>query len=185
MKFNFNLRGRRSIRLLGHDYSAPGDYFITICIMNMECVLGKIREGKMELSKTGEIIRKEWLNTELVRPIIRLGPFSIMPNHLHGIITIHSRRGDPAGRPDGDQATSWASQRDAPTLESETIGAILGQFKSLSTKKIHAIDLIGFHWQRNYYEHIIRNKAELEQVKNYILENPLKWSEDPDNPINL
>jgi len=69
-------------------------------------------------------------------------------------------------------------------LKPETIGAIIGQFKSLSTKKIRATDLTGFQGQRNYYEHIIRSKSELEQVKKYISENPLKWPEDPDNPIN-
>jgi putative transposase len=98
MGFDFNKRSRRSIRMKDCDYSKPGNYFITICTMNQECLLGEILEGKMILSKAGEIANSEWLRTPIVRPEIELDALVIMPNHLHGIISKHKRRGDPAAQ---------------------------------------------------------------------------------------
>jgi len=212
MGFDFNRPARRSIRLKGYDYADVGNYFVTICTKNRECLLGEIHDGRMMLSVTGEIANLEWLNTPKVRPGIELGPFVIMPNHLHGIMTIYSRRGDPPGRPEALTTESnqinqgvpaerpcvpsenpleidreikdRAFQRNAPTLKSGTIGAIIGQFKSLSAKKIRETECMGFHWQRNYYEHIIRDQSELEKVRKYILANPKNWAEDQDNPVN-
>ncbi len=185
MGFNFNKRSRRSIRKKDYNYSKPGNYFITICTMNQECLLGEIHEGKMILSAAGEIANSEWLRTPMVRPEIELDAFVIMPNHLHGIIIKHARRGDPAGRPADPAIKDRASHRDAPTLEPGTIGSIVGQFKSISTKKIRETEYLGFHWQRNYYEHIIRNRSELENIRKYIMENSANWSEDQDNPNNV
>jgi putative transposase len=204
MGFDFNRRSRRSIRMKGYDYSKPGNYFITICTMNQECLLGEILAGKMILSAAGEIANSEWLRTSNVRPEIELDAFVIMPNHLHGIIIKHARRGDPLGRT-GDIAikdrasnpppgtdkldplkpTDSLCCRDAPTLEPGTIGSIVGQFKSMSTKKIRETDYLGFHWQRNYYEHIICDRSELENIRKYILENPFNWQDDQENPKNL
>ncbi|MBU4268246.1 MAG: hypothetical protein KJ808_05300 [Acidobacteria bacterium] len=212
MGFDFNRPSRRSIRLKGYDYADAGNYFITICTMNRECLLGEIHEGRMILSAIGEIANLEWLNTPKVRPDIELGPFVIMPNHLHGIITIYPCRGDPLGRPgrltlESNQIIQGvpperpyilpgnsleikriiqggAFQQNAPTLKPETIGAIIGQFKSISTKKIRETECLGFHWQRNYYEHIIRDRSESEKIQKYILDNPKNWSEDQDNPVN-
>ena len=141
----------------------------------------------MILSAAGEITKNEWLSTPIVRPEIELDAFVIMPNHLHGIIIKHARRGDPLGRPGSTDPAikDRASHRDAPTLEPDTIGSIVGQFKSISTKKIRGTEYLGFHWQRNYYEHIIRNKPELDEIRKYILENPANWQTDEDNPINF
>ena len=178
--------------------------------------MAEIQEGKIILSGAGEIANSEWLSAPLIRPEIELDAFVIMPNHLHGIIIKHARRGDPLGRPYRSQVKSnqiiqgdptdrlympqgypenisvvdrvihdRATHRVAPTLEPGTIGSIVGQFKSLSTKKIREKEYQGFHWQRNYYEHIIRDRAELDKVQKYILENPLNWSEDQDNPNNF
>jgi putative transposase len=213
MRFDFNRPARRSIRLKGYDYADVGNYFITICTMNRECLLGKINEGRMMLSAAGKIANLEWLNTPKVRPGIELGSFVIMPNHLHGIITIYSRRDDPAGRserstvesnqiiqgvpperpymPPGNlqgferETKDRAFQWNTPNLKPDTIGAIIGQFKSISTKKIRETECIGFHWQRNYYEHIICDRSELEKIRKYILENPENWSKDEDNPANF
>ena len=147
--------------------------------------MGEILEGKMILSKAGEIANSEWLRTPIVRPEIELDAFVIMPNHLHGIISKHARRGDPVGRPGDLAIKNMVSHWDAPTLEPGTIGSIVGQFKSISTKKIRETEYLGFHWQRNYYEHIIRSKSELVKIRKYILENPFNWQDDQENPKNL
>jgi putative transposase len=185
MEFDFNKRSRRSIRLKGFDYSSPGKYYLTICTLNRDCLLGEIHEGKMILSAAGKIVHNEWLRTPMVRPGIGLDAFVIMPNHLHGIVSIRIRKGDPAGRPGKNDDENRASQRGAPTLKPNTIGAIIGQFKSISTKGIRESVCPGFYWQRNYYEHIIRDKSELSQIRKYILENPSYWNQDQDNPQNF
>lgn len=185
MAFDFEKRSRRTIRLKGYDYSLPGKYFITICTLNRECSLGEIRNRKMIVSPVGEIVRREWLYTSIVREEIELDTFVIMPNHLHGIISIRSRRDDPAGLPRNIIDHNRAFQGNTPALISNTIGAIVGQFKSKATKKIRESACPGFFWQRNYYEHIIQNESELPKLKKYILANPENWSEDQDNPLNF
>ena len=188
MEFDFNRRSRRSIRLKGFDYSSPGKYFLTICTLNRDCLLGEIYEGKMILSAAGKIVHKEWLRTPMVRSGIDLDAFIIMPNHLHGIISICMRRGDPMERPEVLGEDGRAPRRVAPTapvLKPNTIGAMIGQFKSISTKSIRESSCSGFYWQRNYYEHIICNESELNQIRKYILDNPANWNEDQDNPVNF
>ena len=185
MAFDFERRSRRTIRLKGYDYSLPGKYFVTICTLNKECLLGEIRDRKMIVSPAGEIVRHEWLQTPIVRDEIELDTFVIMPNHLHGIISIRSRRGDPVDRPVYQSITNKILQQNDPVLKSNTIGAIVGQFKSNATKKIQGSACPGFFWQRNYYEHIIRNESELLQIRKYILANPSNWVDDQDNPLNF
>ena len=185
MAFDFERRSRRTIRLKDYNYSLPGKYFITICTLNRECLLGEIRDIKMIVSPAGAIVRHEWLHTSIVREEIELDTFVIMPNHLHGIISIRSGRGDPVDRPAYRSITNKPFQRNEPVLKSNTIGAIVGQFKSNATKRIRESSCPGFYWQRNYYEHIIRNGSELQQIKKYILSNPENWIEDQDNPLNF
>ena len=98
MEFDFDRRSRRSVRLKGFDYSSPGKYFMTICTLNRECLFGEIRAGEMILSAAGEIVNREWRRTTMVRFRIDLDAFVIMPNHLHGIVSIRMRRGVPAAQ---------------------------------------------------------------------------------------
>ncbi len=125
-------------------------------------------------TKLREIIDRIW-NEKLSRyPNTELDEFVIMPNDLHGIIII------------GAGARSGASARLAPTL-----GEIIGEFKLLCVNdwleyiKKNKIDAIGKFWQRNYYEHIVRNEEELNNIRIYIVNNPLNWEFDGDNPLCL
>jgi len=88
MKYNPNIHHRKSIRLKGYDYSKNGAYFITICIYNSECLLGKVVDGEMILSEYGEIVRNEWLKREEIRKNVQLDNYVVMPNHFHSIIVI-------------------------------------------------------------------------------------------------
>jgi putative transposase len=65
-----------------------------------------------------------------------------------------------------------------------SLGAIIGQFKSRATKRIWALPEYAHTpiWQRNYYEHIIRNEAEWGRICEYIQNNPLRWYEDQMHP---
>lgn len=164
--------GRRSIRLRGYDYSQEGAYFITLNTRNRECLFGDITDGEMLLNGFGEIVANEWIKTGEIRDEIELDAWVVMPNHFHGLVII--RRG---------------TARRAPTMEqfgkpvSGSIPTIVRSFKSAVTKRINEIRKTpgAKLWQRNYYEHIIRNEKSLENIRNYIINNPAKWDEDENN----
>jgi len=171
---------RRSIRLPDWDYAGTGAYFVTICTHKRLCLFGEVVDGQIRLNPWGEIARAEWFQTAVVRPYVVLydDEFVVMPNHVHGIIGIAgdgNRRGDPSGRPYHDRPRG-------PTPGS--IGAIIAQYKSIVTKRINALRNVPGApvWQRNYYEHIIRNERDLRHIREYILNNPARWETDENHP---
>jgi hypothetical protein len=87
-KYNPNIHHRRSIRLPGYDYSQIGAYFVTICVLNRECLLGIIKEGRLILSPYGEIVDHWWQNIPTHFDNAEIDASVIMPNHFHGIIVI-------------------------------------------------------------------------------------------------
>ena len=172
MTYNPDIHHRHSIRLRDYDYRSAGAYFVTICTFQRECLFGDVVDGEMRLNSLGEIAREEWLRTEIVRKNVSMDAFVIMPNHFHGILLMDdSCRGEAAPRP----------------VMAGSIGAILGQFKSIVTKRINALrDNPGCPvWQRNYYEHVVRNEGDLANIRQYIANNPLKWDLDENNPVNV
>ncbi len=169
---------RRSIRLPGYDYTQPGAYFVTICTHNREPLFGRVVNGEMVLNAWGRIVWEEWFRTAQVRPYVELfeDEFVVMPNHIHGIIWIV-------------RDTVGAQRRCAPTkpggvtpnnVAPGSLGAIVRAFKSAVTKRINALrGTPGARvWQRNYYEHIIRNERALNAIRRYIAENPQRWHLD-------
>lgn len=166
--YNPKFHHRRSIRLKNYDYSNPNWYYITICTHNKKCIFGTIKNGKMCLNNFGKIVEQEWLKTKEVRKNIDLDYYVIMPNHFHGILIIEFNVG--------------AIRRIAPTttLQPNSLGSIIGQFKSIVTKRIRKLSSNNKLkiWQRNYYEHIIRNENDLFYTRKYIEQNPLKWELD-------
>ncbi len=179
---------RRSLRLPGYDYSQAGAYFVTLCTHDRACVFGEVVDGEMRLNEWGEIVRDEWFKTATVRPYVVLNAdeFVIMPNHVHGIIWIVN---DDMVGATGPVAPIEATRRVAPTERPcgptpASIGAIMAQFKSAVTKRSH--ELRGTPglpvWQRNYYEHVIRNEESLDQIREYIRNNPVEWASDRENP---
>ena len=169
---------RRSIRLKEYDYSQCGYYYVTICIHNRECNLGKVVNGKIQLSKIGEIVKNEWLNTKQIRKNIDLDEWVVMPNHIHGIIVINDVLFHVGAHCNAPLQTNNKNQFGP---QSNNLGAIIRGFKGVTTKRIHSIGSCGFLWQRNYYEHVIRNEIELNWIREYIINNPLQWELDEDN----
>ncbi|MBU1024206.1 hypothetical protein KKB99_07995 [bacterium] len=227
IKYNSDIHHRRSVRLKEYDYSKAGAYFVTMCMLNRECRLGRIRDGIVGLSKAGLMVWKTWLEIPEKFPGVDVDEFIVMPNHVHGIIVINSDsqnavtenqknfeisncRGEPCVRPGfspgdekgehkvrpyggdcdgmGDKREVRPNVRPYGTLEG-SLGRVIQGFKSITTveygkgvrndrwppydKKL---------WQRNYYERIIRDKDELNKIREYIYYNPLKWIHDPENP---
>ncbi len=181
-----NEHHRRSIRLPGYDYTHPGAYFVTICTHQRESLFGDVVDGEMRLNEFGEIVREEWFQTAKIRPNVELrdDEFVVMPNHIHGIIWIvdivgATRRVAPTTTT--RQVAPMASEPRGPVPGS--IGAIIGQFKSIVTKRINILRAAPGApvWQRNYYEHIIRNEHALNAIRQYIHDNPARWSWDRNN----
>jgi REP element-mobilizing transposase RayT len=183
MTFNPDIHHRKSIRLKGYDYSKEGLYFITICTQTREHLFGEIIGGKMILNNLGEIIKKELLKTNEIRENIKIDKWVIMPNHIHFIIEI--LEGFPSGKPVQNDIPNSNSQNvgclplaNPNKLKANTVGSIVNQIKSKVTKEIRKeTELFGI-WQRNYYEHIIRNEEAYIKISEYIKNNPTLWQND-------
>ncbi len=197
MTYNPDIHHRRSIRLHEYDYSAAGAYFVTLCAFQRECLFGEIVDGEIVLNEMGRTVAAEWEKTPTMRPNVSLDVFAIMPNHIHGILFV---RDDIVGahcmHPDdvhmgADRAHVGAVETrahiSAPLRrQSGSIGSILAGFKSATTKRINQYrNNPGCPvWQRNYYERVIRNDRELARAREYIVDNPMKWALDKENPAN-
>jgi REP element-mobilizing transposase RayT len=182
MKSNPPIHYRKSIRLKNYDYSMAGLYFITICTHERLPIFGNIVDGLMQLNDSGKIAHEEWQKTGSIRSNIVLHEFVIMPNHLHGIIQIV---GAHCMRPDGMQPNSIHAGQKEHVQQGRmqcapTVGDIIRGYKSAVTKGIKAFGSFSNHviWQRNYYEHIIRNEAAYLKIADYIETNPQRWQED-------
>ncbi|MEN6469361.1 MAG: transposase [Smithella sp.] len=181
MKYNPAIHHRHSIRLKGYDYSQTGAYFITVCTHNRECLFCFINDDEITTNEYGDIVRREWMKTPEMRANVELDEFIIMPNHVHGIIMINECRGVLQYAPTKTQ-TKHETKFQSP---SNTIGAIIRGFKSAVTRQINEMrQTPGVPiWQCNYYEHIIRNDDELNRVREYIINNPINWQTDENNPV--
>jgi putative transposase len=165
---------RRSTRLRAWDYASPGAYFVTICTQDRVPLFGDVRDGRMHLHEPGMIVATawQWLPTQYSHVI--LDEWCVMPNHLHGILVI--RRGGSRTAPGGS--------RTAPTGEGDTgakpIGRLIGAFKTVSTKQINLARPTPGEpvWQRNYWDHIIREGEDIDRIRVYIRDNPPEWSAD-------
>lgn len=185
MKYDPDRHHRRSVRLKGFDYGSAGAFYVTVCVQNRECLFGKIQDYEMHPNHAGQMVLGIWNGLPERFPFITLDAFVVRPNHIHGII-IRNNAGVGAGLVPALEAPAIEGrpQRIAPTL-----GDVVGAFKSLTTHKyIKGVKNDGWPafnkrlWQRDYYEHIIRDEHELNAIREYIAHNPLDWEEDQENP---
>jgi len=173
---------RRSIRLPGYDYSRSGAYFVTICAQDRACLFGDIADGVMRLNDAGRVVADSWQWLESQYDYVELDEWMVMPNHIHGIIVITDDN-DNGGCRGGSRTAPTGDARNA-TPKRKPIGRLIGAFKTVSTKRINELrGTPGISvWQRNYYEHIIRNNDELNRIRDYIANNPKQWEIDQENP---
>lgn len=159
MPYNPDIHHRHTIRLREYDYSNEGLYFVTICTQDKRCLFGHIIDNAMVLNEVGKIIQQTLESLPERFDNIRIDNYVIMPNHIHAILVIMKQ------------------------VEGCTVGQIVGTFKSLSYRRISdkynekGMGL-GKLWQRNYYEHIIRNSGAYDKITDYILSNPERWAVD-------
>jgi putative transposase len=165
---------RRSIRLKGYDYSQNGAYFVTICTQDRRCLFGDIVQGVFVPNPAGKMIRQVWDEAPDHYPI-QHGEFVVMPNHIHAIVILSNtiqNTDENIGQPQGNN----------PTM---TLGDVVHRYKTMTTHRytigVKTDDWPAFFkrlWQRNYYEHIIRNDDEYHTISDYIINNPKKWDDD-------
>jgi putative transposase len=202
VKANYNpaIHQRQSIRLPGYDYSQAGAYFITICTHNRKCLFGAIENTEMILNDAGRMVEKWYRELANKFPGIQCVDHIVMPNHIHFIIQNVGVDGD-GGIVGADlrvcpvpMGSGEDGQKGEHTAQGEHIGSplqkIIQWFKTMSTneyirnvKNNHWQSFDGKLWQRNYYEHIIRNDDELNLIREYIINNPINWQNDKNNLV--
>ena len=178
MTYKPDIHKRQSIRIKGYDYSQSGLYFITICCYQRECLFGNIINSQMMLNNFGELVKEEWLKSAEIRKEIEFDEFVIMPNHLHGIVIINQEINNV------DANNNVGANGRAPlqkiSMKPKSLSSLIAGFKSAATKKINIIRNTHQNpvWQRNYYDHIIRNDESLARIREYLQNNLLSWEND-------
>jgi putative transposase len=176
---SFRPRERKILRLKGYDYAQPGAYFVTVCTQHRDCLFGEVAGGEMRLNLHGQTVAECWKAIPEHFGHVQTDEFVVMPNHVHGILVI-----TPVGATHASplRGANWTGARSGPRPGS--LSAIAGSFKTAASKQINR--MLGNAgesvWQRNYYEHVIRDEAELNRVREYIASNPANWNLDVDNP---
>ncbi len=192
-----------SLRLPEYDYSQNGAYFVTLVAYKRQHLFGKMIQGEMKLSEIGKLIYGTWQEIPTHFYNVTNDYFIVMPNHMHGIVIIdydpptivdathasHLQQGErkeqrlhqcKGGRLKNDSLVESSEKQYPKGPAPGSLGAIIGSFKSAASKRIHEID--GYQgckiWQRNYYEHVIRDEEELQRMADYIESNPMNWVDD-------
>lgn len=172
---------RNSLRKTWHDYTQPGDYFVTVCTVDHLHLLGEITENDMNLSDFGRVVRYNWQHIMEITPNFNSPEWVIMPNHLHAIVTItypESLESPSVPNPDWKKRTN---------VSSNSLSAIMRTFKSVTTRRINKMQHSPGRdvWQQNYYDHIIEDRQTFFATRNYIRNNPANWPHDPEHENNL
>jgi REP element-mobilizing transposase RayT len=146
-------------------------YFATICADRRRCIFGQVHGNEVVLSPLGEIVKTCWIESPQHFPNVKIEPYIVMPNHIHGIVTIHSKSPD-AKRQDKTAQTTEAFGRPTPG----SIPTIIRSFKAAASKCARESGLVngGSIWQKGYFEHVVRNTREYVEIRNYILLNPAR-----------
>lgn len=191
-----------SARAQWWDYGQTGAYFITICTANREHYFGEINNGTMQLNHVGIIADLIWHEIPNHHPIVELGDFVVMPNHIHGILILNN--GSDGDNDDNGANVTVVETRHVLSLPSEpppqqpeppkpespsigqqrfqnqgknTVSSIIGSYKSAVTKHANRLGLKN-GWQPRFHDHIIRNEEEYHRIATYIINNPGNWQQD-------
>jgi len=167
---------RKSLRLKDFDYSTDGAYFVTICTRDRQLIFGNVIDHAMNLNHYGYIVDSVWRGLSERFTQIKLDEFVVMPNHVHGIISVVGAVHEP---PLHHELPIQTKRRNM------LLPKMVGYFKMNSAKRINQLrNTPGTPvWQRNYYERVIRDEHELQVIQKYIADNPVKWNEDPENNV--
>lgn len=185
MPYDPDRHHRQSIRLPGYDYSQPGIYFLTLCVHERESIFGQIVNGQMHRGPLGEIVAEEWLKSAQMRPELRLDQWVVMPNHLHGIVSIRREMTLERERAHSRVPLQESPQaKRPPARRAQSISSFVAGFKSAATSRINRLRETPQRpvWQANFFEHIVRDNRSLQAIREYIFTNPPRWDSDRENP---
>ncbi len=187
-KYNPEIHHRHSIRLKDYDYSHEGAYFVTICTKGRSMFFGEIKNNEMFLNTCGEIAQVTWNSIPRRFPGVELDHFVVMPNHVHGILVRTQRvaleDNDVIGESSTDGKNRLKMYRNS-SYRYQTLSETIRTFKAvISYEARRKGNTPDFEWQREYYDHIIRNPEELAIIRAYIVNNPSKWQDDKLHPLS-
>ncbi len=184
---------RRSIRLQDYDYTKEGAYYITICTSDKRLLFGTVNHESVLLNRIGQIAEQCWLKIPDHSTNVTIDYYIVMPNHFHGILFITEPPTDsnvllpltsvgaqPVEYPDFNGAAPCADKVRVPCVIPRSLGSIVRSYKSAVSRLAHGLPEFKTTpiWQRNYYEHVIRDEDDLYMKRNYIQNNPLQWELD-------
>ena len=171
---------RHSIRIQDFDYSQPASYFITICAHGRKSIFGEVILGKMRRNPLGEIVNECWCDLPQHFPGAELHAHILMPNHFHALFIIRERARHSLplrAQKTSTEAFCRSVQGSVPTIVRSLKAAVSRQARSEFYRPAMAI------WQRNYFEHVVRNEADFKNIRRYIIQNPARWEFDEENPF--
>jgi putative transposase len=197
MTYDSEAHHRSSARLRTFDYASNAAYFITVCANVRASIFGEIVAGEMRLNDAGKMIQQKWLEMPASFPTLILDEFIVMPDHAHMIVGLDASEGEHRVRPYGDQNVRRGDLHDRPAdatiprdndghkhpsgTQPDSLGRIMQLFKTVTTQAyirgVHEQSWSAFEkrlWQRSYWDRVIRDDRELEETRNYILENPAR-----------
>mgnify|MGYP002814094066 FL=1 len=183
-------RRRRSIRLKDYDYHQAGAYFVTIVTQERKCLLGDVVDATMQLNFAGQMVHWVWNDLSIHYRGVEIDQFVVMPNHLHGVIVLEGAAPRACPAPGGQpQGVAPTKTRSADAVRPISLPDLVHRFKTLTTQRyavgVQEFGWPRFHqrlWQRNYFEHVIRDENSLNRIRQYILDNPMRWEFDRENP---
>ena len=165
---------RRSIRITDYDYSQGGAYYVTVCCRKRQSLFGNVVNGRTRLNQCGRIALRCWNEIPDHFPNVQLDAHVLMPNHLHGILIIREETGTACRAPTNERFSRPVGG---------SVPTIIRSFKSAVTRRFNEIRgiRVGSLWQRNYFEHVIRDEESLDKIREYIATNAERWQLDREN----
>ncbi len=186
MNAESNRKTFKTIRLQRVDYDESGAYSLTIVTHNRQLIFGSVIESEMRLSPIGEIVREEWLRSAVMRPMIALDEFVVMPNHFHGIVFIDNCSAALCAptKTQEEKSARSAALRTSHDRVPASISSMIAGFKAACTRRIRELtgDPQLAVWQPRFHDHIVRANPNLNALREYIRNNPLNWTKDRENP---
>jgi REP element-mobilizing transposase RayT len=184
MKYSPAIHHRKSICLQEYDYSEPGGYFVTLCTREKVRIFGEVVEDEVQLSPIGVIAKQCWDEIPKHFPNTQLDEYVIIPNHLYGIIILNDHGRDVQLNEMNNLVGVEYIQPLPKTFQyviSKSLGSIIRTYKAAVSRECRKRKYYDSSWQRNYYDHIIRDDKDLDRIREYIIENPIKWYLDENN----
>jgi len=207
MQLNPHMRARRSIRLKGWDYSQPSWYYVTIVVKERRCDFGRVVIDAVDLSELGRAADACWRKIPEHHDGVGLDEYVVMPNHVHGIVIINEKPRREIHRRDvqlnvptdngsmlnvpTDNAVEPVVSADRPMIHQigksispvkGSLSVIIRTYKAAVTTWARANGYAEFAWQGRFHDHIVRDEDDLNRIREYIRDNPVKWALDEENP---